>query len=136
MTTRQAVYAATTALAVLAFAGSGLANLLHLEHIAHDMTHLGYPPYVMTVLGTWKLLGAVVVAAPQLPRVKEWAYAGMIFDLTGAAASRAASGDGALTVLIPLLIAVAVTVSWATRPATRRLSAPSVRRLEPRAEAT
>src|SRR5690242_4039335 len=109
MTTRQAAYTVTTALAMLAFAGSGLANLLRVEHIAQDMAHLGYPPYFMTVLGTWKLLGAIVIAAPQLPRAKEWAYAGMIFDLTGAAASRAASGDGAMMVLVPLMISVTVT---------------------------
>lgn len=122
MTQRQAVYVVTTAVAVLAFAGSGLANLLHLQHVAQDMAHLGYPSYFMTVLGTWKLLGAIVVGAPQLPRAKEWAYAGMIFDVTGAAASRAAASDGVMMVVVPLLIASIVALSWATRPASRKLA--------------
>ena len=126
MTTRQTTYVAATALAVLAFAGSGFANLLHVRHVAEDMTHLGYPPYFMTILGTWKVLGAIVVAAPQLPRAKEWAYAGMTFDLTGAAASRAAAGDGVVTVLVPLTIAAVVGLSWATRPADRKLATPSL----------
>ncbi len=124
MTIRRAMYAITTALAVLAFAGSGLANLLHATHVAEDMSHLGYPTYFMTILGTWKLLGALAISAPGLARAKEWAYAGMLFDLTGAAASRAAMADGPVLVLVPLLIAVVVAVSWATRPARRRLGSP------------
>src|SRR5581483_12054528 len=101
-------------------AGSGLANLAHVDHIARDMAHLGYPTYFMSVLGTWKLLGALVIALPGLPRVKEWAYAGMIFDLSGAACSRAALGDGAAMVVVPLAIACVVALSWATRPESRR----------------
>lgn len=123
-TGQRITYIATTALVVLAFLGSGVANLFHVGHIADDMAHLGYPPYFMTVLGSWKLLGAIAVGAPQLPRAKEWAYAGMIFDLTGAAASRAAASDGPVMVLVPLCIALIVATSWATRPASRRLTTP------------
>lgn len=126
MTPRQVTYVAATALAVLVFAGSGIANLLHVRHVAEDMAHLGYPPYFMTILGTWKVLGAIVVAAPQLPRAKEWAYAGMMFDLTGASASRAAAGDGVVTVLVPLTIATVVGLSWVTRPAGRNFATPSL----------
>lgn len=122
MTTRQIAYALTTVLVVLAFAGSGLANLLHVTHVAEDMGHLGYPSYFMTILGSWKILGAVAVSAPGLPRAKEWAYAGMIFDVTGAAASRAAASDGAMMVVVPLVIGIVIAVSWATRPPSRRLA--------------
>jgi hypothetical protein len=115
------VYAISTALAVAAFAGSGLANFLRLDHVAHDMARLGYPPYFMSVLGTWKVLGAIVIGAPRLSRAKEWAYAGMIFDLTGAAASRIAVGDSIGTVVAPLAVAAIVVVSWASRPAARML---------------
>jgi uncharacterized membrane protein YphA (DoxX/SURF4 family) len=85
------------------------------------MTDLGYPGYVALILGVWKLLGGVVVLAPGLPRLKEWAYAGMIFDLTGAAASHAANGDSAANIATPLIIAGIVMASWALRPASRRL---------------
>jgi hypothetical protein len=115
------VYAISTALAVAAFVGSGVANFLRLDHVAHDMARLGYPPYFMSVLGTWKVLGAIVIATPRLSRAKEWAYAGMIFDLTGAAASRAAIGDAVGTVIAPLAVAVLVVASWASRPAARML---------------
>ena len=121
MRARRLVYAISSTLAVAAFVGSGMANFFRLDHVAHDMGRLGYPPYFMSVLGTWKVLGAIVIAAPRLSRAKEWAYAGMIFDLTGAAASRAAIGDGVGTVVAPLAVAVIVVVSWASRPAPRML---------------
>ena len=122
MNSRSVAYLVTTALVVLAFVGSGVANLLRVEHVAHDMLRLGYPTYFMSVLGTWKVLGALAVALPGLPRLKEWAYAGMCFDLTGAAASRAASHDEAVTVVVPLVLAAAVLVSWRLRPPQRMLS--------------
>ena len=122
MNPRIVAYLVTTALVVVAFVGSGVANLLRVEHVAHDMLRLGYPTYLMSVLGTWKVLGALVVALPSLPRLKEWAYAGMCFDLTGAAASRAASHDEIVTVVVPLVLAAAVLVSWRLRPAQRVLS--------------
>lgn len=121
MTARRLIYLVSTAIAVAAFVGSGLANLLRLEHIASDMARLGYPPYFMSVLGTWKVLGAIAIGAPRLSRVKEWAYAGMIFDLTGAAASRVAVADGIGAVLTPMAVAAIVAVSWASRPAARML---------------
>jgi len=123
MKARTIGYALTTALSVAAFVGSGLANLFHVEHIAHDMAHLGYPAYFMSILGAWKIAGAVAIAVPRAARLKEWAYAGMLFDLTGAACSRAAAGDGAVAVIVPLFIACIVTTSWALRPDGRRLSA-------------
>jgi uncharacterized membrane protein YphA (DoxX/SURF4 family) len=127
LNTRHNAYVASTVLAVIAFAGSGLANLVRVDHVLRDMAHLGYPAYFMTVLGTWKLLGALVIALPGLPRLKEWAYAGMFFDLTGAACSRAASGDGAAMVLVPLVIACVVALSWAARSDSRRLSVSEAR---------
>jgi hypothetical protein len=85
------------------------------------MEHLGYPTYFMAVLGTWKVLGAIAVLAPRFPRLKEWAYAGMTFDLTGAVVSRAASGDGAAGVIPPLVVGGLVITSWLLRPKSRIL---------------
>jgi len=120
--TGQTAYWITTAASAAAFAIPGAANLAHATHIANDMTHLGYPSYFLTVLGSWKLLAAIAVLAPRFPRLKEWAYAGMIFDLTGAAFSRAMMRDGPFMVIIPLLISAVVLFSWATRPDERKLS--------------
>jgi uncharacterized membrane protein YphA (DoxX/SURF4 family) len=118
---RQVIYWAATVLTVLSFSVPGLGNIIRAPHIAQDMAHLGYPTYFLAILGTWKILGAIVVVAPRLPRLKEWAYAGMIFDLTGATASRAAVGDGAAMVVVPLMIAGVVLASWSLRPPARRL---------------
>jgi uncharacterized membrane protein YphA (DoxX/SURF4 family) len=87
------------------------------------MAHLGYPAYVATLIGVWKLLGAVAIVAPGFPRIKEWAYAGMFFDLTGASVSHAASGDPLGNVLTPLFVLAIVLASYALRPESRRLAA-------------
>jgi hypothetical protein len=116
-------YWASTVLSAVLFAVPGAALLAHAAHFVHDMTHLGYPDYVLPLLGAWKLLGAAVILAPRLARLKEWAYAGMIFDATGAAVSRAVLGDGPFAVVLPLFIAGVVLASWALRPAGRTLNA-------------
>ncbi len=117
MKLRSGAYGVTTVLVVVVFLASGVANLLRVDHVAHDMLRLGYPTYFMTVLGSWKVLGAVAVALPSMPRLKEWAYAGMCFDLTGAAASRAASHDHAVTIVVPLILAGFPGVNQKTVPA-------------------
>ena len=90
------------------------------------MTHLGYPVYFASILGLWKLLGAIAIVAPGFPRLKEWAYAGFFFDLTSAAVSRAAVGDGVADILAPLGFLALVLASWALRPASRTLAAPAL----------
>jgi hypothetical protein len=76
----------------------------------------------VTILSTWKLLGAIAITAPGLPRVKEWAYAGFFFDLTAAAISHAAVGDGAGDIIAPLVFLVLVAASYVLRPASRTLA--------------
>ena len=98
-------------------------DLVHPPDLQAQMAHLGYPVYFATILGAWKVLGAIAIAAPKLPRVKEWAYAGMAFDLTGAALSHAMSGDAAGKVLTPLVLFGLVVGSYLLRPAARVLPA-------------
>jgi uncharacterized membrane protein YphA (DoxX/SURF4 family) len=112
-------YWVTTGLFAAAFLASGLAELAAAPAVVASMRPLGYPPYFLTILGAWKVLGAVALLAPGLPRLKEWAYAGIFFDLTGAAASHAFSGDPAGKVLTPLLFLALAAASWALRPASR-----------------
>ena len=87
------------------------------------LAHLGYPAYFATLIGVWKVLGGLAVLAPRLPRLKEWAYAGIVFDLTGAAFSHAAVGDAASFVIMPLVLVALASASWALRPQSRRLVA-------------
>jgi DoxX-like family len=67
---------------------------LRLPPFIDTATHLGYPTYFMTILGVWYVSAGIVVLAPRLPRLKEWAYAGLIFNYTGAAFSHVWIGDG------------------------------------------
>ena len=116
-------YWVCTVLIGLSFLSGGVADLLRPPQVVEGMTHLGYPAYFMIILGVWKLLGAGVVLLPGLALIKEWAYAGMIFDLTGASASHIASGDDVRHIVTPLVLAVLVVASWALRPEGRRLKA-------------
>jgi uncharacterized membrane protein YphA (DoxX/SURF4 family) len=115
------LYWITTVVVAVAFIIPGIGNLIRAPHIAQEMAHLGYPGYFLTILGTWKILGAITILIPDFKRIKEWAYAGMIFDLTGAAVSRFSSGDEISMWLIPLLIVCVAITSWALRPRKRKL---------------
>jgi hypothetical protein len=110
-----------TVLIAFSFLSGGVVDLLRPSFALEGMTHLGYPAYFMIILGFWKVLGGGVILLPGFALLKEWAYAGMIFDLTGASASHVASGDGAFHILTPLVLAVLVVASWALRPEGRKL---------------
>ncbi len=77
----------------------------------------------MTFLGIWKVLGGIAILVPGFARVKEWAYAGMFFDLTGAASASAATGNAWWHIVAPLAVAAVLAASWALRPPSRTLGA-------------
>jgi uncharacterized membrane protein YphA (DoxX/SURF4 family) len=110
-----------TLLGPASFVIGGYLHLVRDPQVMATLAHLGYPPYFATILGVWKLLGAIAIVVPGLPRLKEWAYAGFFFDLTGAAATRAFVGDSAVDIAAPLLFLALVAASWALRPASRTL---------------
>ena len=88
-----------------------------------SMTHLGYPMYIRTLLGIWKVLGIITVLAPGFPLLKEWAYAGFFFLTTGAIYSHIAAGEGAKEIFGAALLLVLTIVSWYFRPADRKMIA-------------
>jgi hypothetical protein len=98
----------------------GIAQLARVPGVVDGFVRvLGYPPYFVTILGFWKTAGAIAILVPRFPRLKEWAYAGIFFDLTGASASSAAVGGGAFHILAPLVVAALAVTSWALRPESR-----------------
>jgi DoxX-like family len=116
----------TTTILVAFFIGSGgaaqVAQYLGNRHGVVPL--LGYPMYFFGILGFWKMLGAIAILVPRFPRLKEWAYAGIFFDLTGAAASCAAVGGYgvyAFHVIAPLVLTVLTVASWALRPESRTI---------------
>ena len=112
---RKIIFWITTIVISIGYFITGLGNLLPFPHIAQDMKHLGYPAYFLKIVGAWKVLGAIVILIPNFQRIKEWAFAGMILDLTGAALSRYFMGDAWPTVAIPLGISVMITVNYIIR---------------------
>jgi len=123
MNTRTAVYWAATGLLALAMFGSGLGALIKLESLVETMQHLGYPTYVGPILGLWYVSAAIALVVPGLPLVKEWAYAGLIFAMTGAFASHLFAGDGFADYAPSLVLTALVVTSYVLRPANRQLRA-------------
>jgi DoxX-like family len=117
------VYWFTTGLLTLDLLAGGAVGLLRPAEVWSSLQHLGYPAYFASILGFWKLLGGVALLVPGVPVLKEWAYAGICFDLTSAAVSHAASGDGAAEVSAPLVIAVLAIASYVLRPCSRTIAA-------------
>jgi uncharacterized membrane protein YphA (DoxX/SURF4 family) len=114
-------YWVVTVIAALLFAVPGMALILHVPHFADEMARLGYPSYFLGLLGIFKVLAAVAIVAPGFARLKEWAYAGMMFDIVGAIVSHAAAGDAVTTMVIPVVIACVLVASWTMRPRSRML---------------
>ena len=115
-------YWVTTALVVFELALGGVWDILRVPQVRDLIERLGYPQYLLVILGIWKLLGAVALVIPRFPRLKEWAYAGVLFDLTGAVASLLASGlVDAGTLAYPITMTGVAVTSWALRPPSRRL---------------
>ena len=85
------------------------------------ITHLGYPVYLLTLLAAWKIFGVVAILIPKFPLLKEWAYAGFFFVMSGAIFSHIAVGDPVNEIFPSLLLLVLTVVSWYFRPAERKL---------------
>jgi hypothetical protein len=108
----------------LGMASTGVVQLLKGKTGAgavDSITHLGYPVYVLTILGVWKILGVVALLIPKFPLLKEWAYAGLFFAMTGAIFSHIASGDSVKEIFPSVLLLILTVVSWYFRPADRKI---------------
>lgn len=124
MTTRMIGYWTTTAVLSFAVFSGGVGQLMHAWGTLETVLLLGYPAYFLTILGLWKVVGAIALIVPGVPRVKEWAYAGIFFEMTGAAASHVFArnyGDYAFHILVTISLALLAVASWALRPQSRVL---------------
>ena len=86
-----------------------------------SMTHLGYPAYFVTILGIAKILGVVALLIPKYPLLKEWAYAGFFFMMSGAVFTHIAAGNSMSEIFPSLLLLILIVISWYFRPADRKL---------------
>lgn len=105
----------------LGMTSTGIVQLIKLEEDIAMMNGLGYPVYLLTILGVWKILGVIAILVPKYPLIKEWAYAGFFFMMTGALTSHLVVGDGVERLFGPTLLIVLTIISWYFRPAERKI---------------
>jgi DoxX-like protein len=120
-----------TVVIALCIGSGGAAQALRVPQNVEGMTALGYPLHFIVLLGVWKVLGALTLLAPGLRLVKEWAYAGIFIDLSGAVVASAANAGGAFHIISPIVLIVLLAASWALRPESRRLPDAKERAAEP-----
>lgn len=115
------IYWIATLWLVLGMISTGIVQLLKMKEEVEMMNHLGYPIYFLTLLGVWKILGVVAILIPKYPLLKEWAYAGFFFAMSGAVFSHLAIGDPLITLFGPILLLLLTVASWFFRPASRKI---------------
>ncbi|MFD2937904.1 DoxX family protein [Spirosoma flavum] len=115
------IYWIATIWLALGMLSSGAVQLFNVKTEADFSTHLGYPGYFITILGVWKIFGVIALLIPKFPLVKEWAYAGFFFAMSGAVFSHIASDDSVDEITPSLLLLILTMVSWYSRPADRRI---------------
>ncbi|PKD18888.1 DoxX-like family protein [Salegentibacter salinarum] len=115
------IYWIATIWLALGMLSTGIVQLIKMEEEVASMNSLGYPAYLLYILGVWKILGTIVILIPKAPLIKEWAYAGFFFVMTGAAISHLMVGDEIITFFGPILLLVLTIISWYFRPLGRKL---------------
>lgn len=128
MNKKEAGYWVSTTVVVFELLAGGVTDLVHGrtvlvvgEPVVEVMARLGYPVYLLRILGVWKLLGAVALLVPHFPRLKEWTYAGTFFEMTGAITSEVVCGEKTINLVWACIVTVLTLVSWALRPPGRTL---------------
>jgi hypothetical protein len=115
------IYWISTVWLTLGMLSSGVVQLLKVKEEVDFIRNLGYPDYFLTILGIWKILGVAAVLMPKFPLLKEWAYAGFFFAMTGAICSHIALGDAMKEIFPSLLLLILTLISWYFRPADRKI---------------
>ena len=115
------IYWIATIWLALGMLSTGIVQLIQLKEETEMMNRLGYPSYLLGIIGVWKILGVVAVLMPKFPLLKGWAYAGFFFVMSGAVLSHFAIGDGAKEFFGPVLLLLLTFVSWYFRPVNRKI---------------
>jgi uncharacterized membrane protein YphA (DoxX/SURF4 family) len=126
MRNRNIGYWVASGLFCAVYAFSSFMDLSGVGPAKATMEHLGFPSFVDTILGVWKAGAVIALLSPRLPRLKEWAYAGILFDLTGGFISHLATGDAMPKPVVPVVLLALAMTSYFLRPASRTLQAPAL----------
>lgn len=127
MKARTITYWVATILVAFCMGSGGAAELLRVPGTVQGLVKLGYPTYFVSIIGFWKLLAAMALLFPRFPRLKEWAYAGIFFNMSGAAVSALATGAETWHVAVDVVLIGLNFASWALRPKNLVLEAPGSR---------
>ena len=111
----------TAILSFCIFSG-GLAQAMQVKGVVEGFKPLGYPTYFISIIGVWKVLGIIAILMPKFKLLKEWAYAGIFFVMSGAVISHIVSGDVSAQIIAPVVLAIFTVLSWYLRPADRKIS--------------
>lgn len=117
------IYWVSTLWLALGMMSTGIVQIIKMEEEVANFTHLGFPLYLMPYLGIWKILGVAAVLVPKLPLLKEWAYAGFFFAMSGAVFAHLVVGDATQEIFGPGLLLLLTIVSWYFRPVGRKIIA-------------
>lgn len=115
------IYWIATVFLAFGMLAGGVQQLLQIGGYVDIVGQLGYPLYLLSILGAWKILGVVAVLIPKYPLVKEWAYAGFFFAMSGAAISHLVVSHSVNEALPSLVLLTMTVVSWYFRPAERKI---------------
>lgn len=119
---KKIIYWGATALLSVGMLGSGIAQIMQSKDMIDLVSHIGYPTYFLYIIGIWKVLGVIAILVPKFTLLKEWAYAGFFFLLTGALISHLIMGDAGKAIFGPLFQTIFVILSWYFRPADRKIN--------------
>lgn len=119
--TKKIIYWIATLWLSLGMVSTGIVQVMNMKEEVAFIIKLGYPMYFLTLLGVWKILGVIAILIPRMPLLKEWAYAGFFFMMSGAVYSHIAAGSPVSEMLPALLLLALTIVSWYLRPADRKI---------------
>lgn len=115
------IYWITTGWLALGMFSTGIVQLMTMEKEVAMMNQLGYPIYFLLLIGIWKILGVIAILIPKFPLLKEWAYAGFFFTMSGAIISHLIMADPMKEIFGPLLLLTLTILSWYFRPLDRKI---------------
>lgn len=123
MSTRnKIIYWTVTIFLSIGMLAGGTQQMLQIGGYNEIVSNLGYPLYMLSIIGTWKILGVIVILIPKYPLLKEWAYAGFFFVMSGATISHLVSGQGLLEAMPSMILLIVTVLSWYFRPTDRKMN--------------
>ncbi|MGE5942941.1 MAG: DoxX family protein [Flavobacteriales bacterium] len=119
---KKIIYWIVTIFLSIAMVAGGVQQMLQIGGYNDIIKQLGYPQYLLSILGVWKLLGVIAILIPKFPLLKEWAYAGFFFAMSGAFTSHLAVGQPFTEAIPSLILLLVIILSWYFRPESRKIT--------------